>query len=852
MAAMARPTILHLAAMLLLCGAAHHLAAVPGPPYRGRRLVEVLSELRDQGLKLVWSSAVVGEGLTVVNEPAAEDPRRLLDAVLAPHGLVASDAPGGLVVVVRSADRAGARSTGSIAGLVAVRGHPRAIDEVTVAIEGTGISSRVAADGGFRLRDVPVGTYAVEASAAGLVPIRVGGVRVDADRETTIRFDLAPATVFVDEVVVTPSQLTILEENPEGRQFLSREEVEQMPHAADDLYRAVKRLPGTAGGDYSAAFNVRGGEQDELLVLLDGVELYEPFHLKDFQSIFSIIDSAAVGGVDFLSGGYPAEYGDRMSGVMDISPVTPAGPVATSLALGTLYARGMSAGPFHGNRGSWLLSLRAWYPDDVLELASPSSDRLVTDYYDLFAKVEHPLGSRSTLSGDLLVAFDDLAFQSADEEETEDVKARYASYQLWSNLQTTWSSRLASQTVLSVGRLTRDRKGEVVDVVEGTLAIDDARSFDSLDLRQAWSFVTGPRHLLKWGLEATGQESAYDYVRIESEAASPGEPSVVEVELEPEGSSYGVYLADRFQPLAPLTVELGLRWDHQSWIDGGQLSPRVNLVLAAGTRTAFRAAWGRFHQSQRLNELQVEDGVTEFYPSQLADHWLASVEHDFQGGLRARVEVYQKDLSSLRPRYENLFSPLELFPEAQDDRILVDPDRGRARGLELLVKHDRGAGLSWWLSYALAVAEDEIDGDWQLRSWDQRHAASLGINLELPGRWNLNLAGIYHSGWPTTEVSAVLVENEDGELVPEPVLGPRNGVRFPAYHRLDARATKRIEFGHGELGLIFEVLNLLDTQNVCCVDDFEFVVGDDGSVVVLPQRQYWAPIIPSVSIEYQF
>jgi outer membrane cobalamin receptor len=849
---MARQTILNLVSALLLCCAAQDLAAAPGPPYRGRRLVEVLSELRDQGLELVWSSAVVGEELLVVDEPAAEDPRGILDAVLAAHGLLASDAPGGIIVVVSSAGRVGVPASGSISGLVAVRGHPRVIDEVTVTVEGTKISSRVADDGGFSLPDVPVGSYTVEAHGPGLSSHRLDNVRVDAGRETTVRFDLSPSTVFVDEVVVTPSQLTILEEDPEGRQFLSREEVGEMPHLADDLYRVVKRLPGTAGGDYTAAFNVRGGEQDELLVLLDGVELYEPFHLKDFQNVFSIIDSAAVGGVEFLSGGYPAEYADRMSGVMDISPMTPAGQVATSLALGTLYARGTSAGSFHGSRGSWLVSLRAWYPDDVLELASPSSERLVTDYYDLFARVEHRLGARSTVSGDLLVAFDDLAFQSADEEETEDVNARYASYQLWSRLQTTWNAHLASQTVLSAGRLTRDRVGDVHDVVEGTLAVDDARSLDSLDLRQAWSVVTGPRHLVKWGFEATAQESMYDYLRTESDPASRGEPTVVVVDLEPEGSSYGVYLADRIRPFTPLTVELGLRWDDQTWTDDGQLSPRVNLVLDAGVRTAVRAAWGYFHQSQRLNELQVEDGVTEFYPSQRSEHWLASVEHDFRGGLRARVEVYQKDLTSLRPRYENLFSPLELFPEAQDDRILVAPDSGRARGLEVLIKHASSWRLSWWLSYALAVAEDEIEGEWQRRSWDQRHAASLGVNVELPGRWNLNLAGIYHSGWPTTEVSAVLVEGEDGELEPEPVLGPRNGARFPAYHRLDARATKRFEVGRGELGLIFEVLNLLDTDNVCCVDDFEFVVGDDGSVVVVPQQQYWAPITPSLAVEYQF
>jgi hypothetical protein len=146
----------------------------------------------------------------------------------------------------------------------------------------------------------------------------------------SLRFDLVPVSVFLSEVIVTPSHFRLLGEQPESRQFLSREEVQQMPHAADDLYRAVKRLPGAAGGDLTAKINVRGGDQDELLVILAGVELYEPFHLKDFQSVFSIIDSEAVGGVDFLTGGFPVEYGDRMSGVMDISVATPSGPASTA------------------------------------------------------------------------------------------------------------------------------------------------------------------------------------------------------------------------------------------------------------------------------------------------------------------------------------------------------------------------------------------------------------------------------------------------------------------------------------------------------------------------------------------
>ena len=248
-----------------------------------------------------------------------------------------------------------------------------------------------------------------------------------------------------------------------------------------------------------------------------------------------------------------------------------------------------------------------------------------------------------------------------------------------------------------------------------------------------------------------------------------------------------------FESMDELFAELGLRWDKQVGINDHQVSPRINLRYAVGADTVARLGWGRFYQSQRLNELQVEDGVEGFYPAQQAEHWLASVEHRFVGGTAIRIEAYRKNLTDSRPRYENLFSPLELFPEARWDRILVAPDGGRSQGVEVIVKKQDGERLNWWFSYVLAKAEDEIDGKMVLRSWDQRHAASFGLNVSLPRRWNLNLGGAYHSGWPTTEVSGEIIGWDDqGEPEVELIFGPRNGERFPSYLRFDLRGSKSL------------------------------------------------------------
>ncbi len=827
--------------------------------FEGRPLAEALGELQAQGLQIVFSSAVVKASMIVVEEPRGNNPRSILDQLLGPHGLMAEDGPGGtILVIVRPPNSPSSAAAGTVEGTVTVGGHRVDLADLVISIEEIGRRTMKVADGTFIIDDVPPGRYTVTATSSEFTTQSIGDVEVRPERVARLRFDLVPVSVFLNEVIVTPSHFRLLEEQPESRQFLSRDEVRQMPHAADDLYRAVKRLPGSASGDFTAKINVRGGEHDELLVVLDGLELFEPFHLKDFQNVFSIIDSEAVGGVDFLTGGFPVEYGDRMSGVMDLSMATPTGPATTAIELSTINGRLLSQGSFDRDRGQWFVSARAWYPDAIAGTISDRPNEVLTDYYDLLAKIQHTLGQRSVLAANLLIAYDDLGFQESDEEEVQEVTAEYGSYSAWLNARTQWTEALYSQTVLSAGRLRRQRTGLVDDLFEGTLEVDDRRSFQFLGFGQDWSYELSDRNVLKWGFDVVHQESIYDYVSVstlEDPNVPPGSGppvEVIETHLEPEGTSFAVYAADRFRITDPLVVELGVRWDRQDWIGDNQISPRINLVYTVSPRTVVRAAWGRFYQSQRLNELQVEDGVDHFFPAQLAKHWMVNLEHAFKPGLASRVEVFRKDLSHLRPRYENLFNPIQLFPESSADRIEVAPDRGLVRGVEFVVKGSSGPTLSWWASYVLARAEDLLDGRWEARSWDQRHALTAGVNVTLPRNWSLSLAGLYHSGWPTTELLADVVTDEDGEPEVVTSLGRRNAESYPAYARLDLRVTKLFPSNHGDFKVFLEILNLSNRENICCTEDFEFEIEDDLSVTVVPEYRNWAPFIPTLGIGWRF
>ena len=128
----------------------------------------------------------------------------------------------------------------------------------------------------------------------------------------------APEPIQLSEIIVTPGKFTI-HGGTQSTLSLSKKEIELFPLIDNDVARAAQIFPGVVSNDFSARFNVRGGEKDEILVRLDGMELFEPYHLQDFGGAISTIDLGLVRRADLLMGGFPAEYGDKMSGVFDIS-----------------------------------------------------------------------------------------------------------------------------------------------------------------------------------------------------------------------------------------------------------------------------------------------------------------------------------------------------------------------------------------------------------------------------------------------------------------------------------------------------------------------------------------------------
>ena len=662
----------------------------------------------------------------------------------------------------------------------------------------------------------------------------------DASLAKTTEAAQTPEMKLLPEIVVTSSLHRLQYAKSGSHTYLERELSTRIPAAAEEAVRLTNRLPGTASGGISSRNHIRGGELNEVLFLFDGLRLYEPYHLKDFQSIASIVNANAISGVDFYTGGYPVRYGDRMSGVMSMELRESTGEVETELALSFFNTSALSLGRFGSNdQGDWLLAARRGNLDLIVDVIDPEFGS--PDYQDLLLHFGWDFGPLATISASILASHDKISLNDPDVGEA--AKANYDNKVFWIKWLANWSSVLQSETIVSLSDISDDRAGSVdmTGIVSG--ALNDSRDFKAYEIQQDWTFVPADHWMLEFGFRARHQDAKYRFSAVKTVSAPfdqvlDNEAFVARnFDLSPEGAQYAAYSQIRWQPIEKLIVDLGLRWDRQSYTaarDDRQYSPRASVLFRSSKRTEIRLGFGQFYQAQEINELQVSDGVPSFYAAQRAKHVVANLKHSFDVGVDLDVSMYRKAFRSLRPRFENVFNTLTLVPELQFDRVRIDAFQAESRGIELMASHGSGEdSLFWWLGYAWSEVEDSTADGKIKRSWDQRHTGKVGFSWRW-GFWNFSAAGEVHTGWPKTLLTT-----------------DRNSSQYSVFHTLDARVSRDFDLRRGSLTAFLEVTNLLNRSNSCCTE-YSIQSGPGGTSELLAKDGYWLPIVPSLGVVWRF
>jgi hypothetical protein len=221
----------------------------------------------------------------------------------------------------------------------------------------------------------------------------------------------------------------------------------------------------------------------------------------------------------------------------------------------------------------------------------------------------------------------------------------------------------------------------------------------------------------------------------------------------------------------------------------------------------------------------------------------------------ARIEAYERRLTSARAKYANVGGDMWLFPEIVWDRTFIDRTAGRDRGVEVQLSRKDAPRADWSVSYALASSTDEIGGAWVPRSMDERHAVHGDWSLHpTNGSWRLSLGGVWHSGWPYTpallQVDTVSASPADLAITATRTPGALNSMRLRPYHRIDVRWTKYFHLASGQLSMFGEVYNVLGTVNARGF--WRDAEVKDGQVVLTSGEIHQWPRLPVAGFNWQF
>ncbi len=768
-----------------------------------------------------------------------------------------------------------AAQTASWSGRVVDAGTGEGVPHADVLLEGTARVMITGSDGSFTFAGLPEGALTFQISHASYnvefvrAPDGVGGL------PTTVR--LAPHVFRLREITVSPGAFSFMDGRPSARKTMSRAEMQLVPQLGEDVFRAVNRMPGLSSGDYNAHFSIRGGRHDETLILLDGLEIYEPYHLKDFnEGAISIIDVETIEGVQLLTGGFPAEYGNKRSGVFDIaSRRPPADQKRYSVGISFMNARALAEGRFADNRGSWFVSGRRGYLDLVFKIVN-QNDLPSPTYYDLFSKVQYDLNTSHTIALHALHAGDSYTFDAQatagfqDSIKTQELANNtYGNSYVWTTLRSTFSDALIVRSLLSAGLVTRDRSGsEYFTEMPGELySVSNKHDYNVLGAKQDWLFEPMPRLFFQAGIDCKRFTTDYTFrnsVSQHPEDSTPDSigyfPVVTETNYNRDGTTLGLYFSNRVRPWDAFTLETGVRHDRASYTGDSDVSPRVNALLDLTPSSRVRLGWGIYRQIQGIQDLALLNGQEDYYSSEKSEQFTAGFEQLFANGATLRIEAYTKEGTDLRPVYRGWKGGIDVFPETNEDRILVYPDRTTGKGVEFYYDQRLSERVMMRGSYAYSLAEEEVSRIDNVNDpselvydrthpnpQDQRHALNLDCTYRLSRNWSINTSYAFHTGWPGTLEELVPITNEEGQ--PDFTIRPIEiyGSRLPAYHRLDMRATKDFRTKHGDVRFFAELVNMTNHANVFGYDYFRLSEPGGGQKLVRDDEM-WFTILPSLGV----
>ena len=745
-----------------------------------------------------------------------------------------------LILLVLSANSLAQSSRASVKGMVTDY-NGQGLADVTVVILDLNWLTVSDSAGCFQFRDVPAGEHSLTLVRIGYQTQILKNLLVAAGRTVELTVRLAEKVISLPEVVVTPGNFAIARSQSVKQQAISKERITALPATLDDIYRVLQVMPGvTFSDDFSAHFHVRGGKQNENLILLDGIEIYDPYHLKNIGGAVGVMNMDLVDNVSIMTGGFEAKYGDRLSSVVAIdNRQGSAERFSGSVTAGGTGLSLLLESPIPS--GSGILSYRKSFLKEAAEILNPTDYTFSPSFYDLQGRVSWGRTKDHQLTVNFLYSKDTSYLERWRGDS--DLAADYGNlYQgvVWKR---SWKAKLFSECIASYGK--NFWHNRVADIKEEKLHLQEKVL--------TWNVTIFPHRQHELASGITFKHITYTY-EMRSADVHQDQQVLEEVlqsyfgtqTISPKTYKLAGYLQDKIHLHQRLSVNLGARYDYFDYNENQQVSPRVGIAYHLQQKTVLRAAWGLYYQFPIYAELTNKKGA-EYNPSaQKSIHYIIGLEHFISQGLSVRVELYQKTLAQMIGHYFE-WDALSGQPELR----YGNPNSGSCRGIEFFLNGRITKSLSLWATYAYSRTTIEaFFVNWQKvqieqqtipRSTDQPHNLSLFLTCRLPHAWEVNLKWRYLSGIPYTPHYPRFVYQE-----PYWESGAYYSARYPVYHRLDVRVGKSFTVKYFQLAAFLEIKNLYNRRNVLLYD-YQIENGQP-----IRKAFYTLPFLPTIECKLSF
>ncbi len=654
---------------------------------------------------------------------------------------------------------------------------------------------------------------------------------------------VATSSDRLETIIVTGTRHRFATIGDDGANVLSAEELDRVPTLGGDSLRSANLLPGMSSMGVSVRPRIRGGLDDELLVLLDGVEILDPYHFANYQNLFSSIDGRAIDDIDVYSGGFPARYGNRMSGVMSISTLAQRDKPTAEVGITLFSAFANTRNPDPDSDTTWLASVRYGQSDVLLERLGLSAGR--PGYSDAILRVGHEFAPDAKLYVGDFYTHEDISLSDNTQKSTWKTDNNY----LWSRFDTLIDDHLTSSTTVSYlsGRnQTADTSPPGQDAAG---FLDDSRDTRRFALRSDFGFATGQIRQ-EFGMQADWTRTSYDSNALIDRGATgvllDGEAVTAhDISMSIDGTAVGLYWTGDIPVTPRLSLQPGVRWDLQdAQGTNAEVSPRLGLKWLVRDDLTLRFDAGRYYQFDGISEIDTADGVDALYKPQRADHYIASTAWRASANSRLRLDLYDKQYDRTTPRFENLFNPFEVLPQVAPDRVEIDATRARAHGVDFEFQNDVTPRTSVIARYSYMDADDKIEGQWVSRRWSQRQTAT-GIVMWKSDTLSASAAVTWHSGWRTSAPPASVPA---GFTIP--LADIVNNRVLHDYVSLDLGCSATHPLWRSSITVFADVTNALNRDNSVGVD---YVAQPTGPTVQFsPDNTSLLPIVTWVGIVIAF